>query len=111
MTDGKVEAPVIMRALEPEVEAILDHQVSDTTLRTRRDEWIDAGVFDQLRRRSNGCVRLHHRTRPVRGRVGRVAAHGPDGGDGTGPNPTDRAILGCKWSIAADRSGSRSAGH
>ena len=32
-----------------DIEAILDHQVSDTTLRTRRDEWISAGVFDQLR--------------------------------------------------------------
>ena len=31
-----------------DIEAILDHQVSDTTLRARRDEWIDAGVFDQL---------------------------------------------------------------
>ena len=32
-----------------DIEAILDHQVSDTTLRARRDEWIAAGVFDQLR--------------------------------------------------------------
>ncbi len=32
-----------------DIEAILDHQVSDTTLRTRRDEWIDAGVFDKLK--------------------------------------------------------------
>ena len=32
-----------------DIEAILDHQVSDTTLRTRRDEWIDAGIFEQLR--------------------------------------------------------------
>jgi transposase len=31
------------------VEAILERQVSDTTLRSRRDEWIAAGVFDQLR--------------------------------------------------------------
>ena len=32
------------------VEALLDYQVSDTTLRARRDEWVTAGVFDQLRR-------------------------------------------------------------
>lgn len=32
-----------------DIEAILDHQVSDTTLRARRDEWIDAGVFDKLK--------------------------------------------------------------
>ena len=31
-----------------DVESILDHQVSDTTLRSRRDEWVEAGVFDTL---------------------------------------------------------------
>ena len=29
-----------------DIEAILDRQVSDTTLRAHRDEWIEAGVFD-----------------------------------------------------------------
>jgi hypothetical protein len=28
--------------------AFLDHQISDTTLRARRDEWIQAGVFTEL---------------------------------------------------------------
>jgi transposase len=32
-----------------DIEAILEHQVSDTTLRARRDEWIDAGVFESLK--------------------------------------------------------------
>jgi transposase len=32
-----------------DIEAILGHQVSDTTLRARRDEWIAAGVFDKLK--------------------------------------------------------------
>src|SRR3954447_11106711 len=31
-----------------DIEAIMNFEVSDTTLRARRDEWIDAGVFDQL---------------------------------------------------------------
>ena len=31
-----------------DIEAILGHQVSDTTLRSRRNEWIEAGVFDEL---------------------------------------------------------------
>ena len=31
-----------------DIEAILDFAVSDTTLRARRDEWIDAGVFEEL---------------------------------------------------------------
>ena len=32
-----------------DIEALLDHTVSDTTLRTRRNEWVAAGIFDQLR--------------------------------------------------------------
>jgi hypothetical protein len=32
-----------------DIEAILEHRVSDTTLRARRDEWIDAGVFESLK--------------------------------------------------------------
>lgn len=32
-----------------DIEAILEHRASDTTLRTRRDEWIAAGVIGQLR--------------------------------------------------------------
>ncbi len=31
------------------VEAILERRVSDTTLRSRRDEWMSAGVFDAVR--------------------------------------------------------------
>ena len=29
-------------------ERLIAHQASDTTLRARRDEWVDAGVFDAL---------------------------------------------------------------
>lgn len=35
-----------------DIEAILDYAVSDTTLRARRDQWIDAGVFKPPRDRS-----------------------------------------------------------
>jgi hypothetical protein len=31
-----------------DTEAILDHRVSDTTLRARRDEWFAAGGFERL---------------------------------------------------------------
>ena len=31
-----------------DTETLLNHAVSDTTLRTRRDEWIQAGVFEEL---------------------------------------------------------------
>jgi hypothetical protein len=46
-----------------DIEAILDHQVSDTTLRACRDEWIDAGVFEQVHTEALGGVRPDHRRR------------------------------------------------
>src|SRR4029450_9563959 len=60
-----------------DIAAILEHRVSDPTLRARRDEWIAAGVFPPTPRRSARRVRPDHRTRPVRGRRRRVAAQSP----------------------------------
>ncbi len=87
------------------VEAILERQVSDTTLRSRRDEWIAAGVFDQLR-----VDAIHAYDRIIGLDLTEVALDGslhkaPCGGEGTGINPTDRAKLGWKWSIAVDANG------
>jgi transposase len=88
-----------------DVEAILDHQVSDTTLRARRDEWIAAGVFDQLKHEALAAF-----DRIVGLDLDDVALDGslhkaPYGGEGTGPNPTDRGKLGWKWSVASERHG------
>jgi transposase len=88
-----------------DIEAILDHQVSDTTLRARRDEWIDAGVFEQVHTEALGAF-----DRIIGLDLDDVAVDGslhkaPYGGEGTGPNPTDRAKLGWKWSVAAERHG------
>ena len=88
-----------------DIEAILEHQVSDTTLRARRDEWIDAGVFDALKDEA-----LDAFDRIIGFDLDDVALDGslhkaPYGGDGTGPNPTDRAKLGWKWSVAAEGHG------
>ena len=88
-----------------DIEAILDHQVSDTTLRARRDEWIAAGVFDKLRTEALAAF-----DRIVGLDLTEVALDGslhkaPCGGEGTGPNPTDRGKLGWKWSVAVDRHG------
>jgi transposase len=88
-----------------DIEAILDHQVSDTTLRARRDEWIDAGVFDALKTEALAAF-----DRIIGLDLDDVALDGslhkaPYGGEGTGPNPTDRAKLGWKWSVACDRHG------
>jgi len=88
-----------------DIEAILDHQVSDTTLRTRRNEWIDAGVFDRLAAEAQAAF-----DRIVGLDLSEVSLDGslhkaPYGGEGTGPNPTDRAKLGWKWSVASERHG------
>lgn len=88
-----------------DIEAILDFAVSDTTLRARRDEWIDAGVFDELVTEALAAF-----DRIVGLDLDDVALDGslhkaPYGGEGTGPNPCDRAKLGWKWSVASDRHG------
>lgn len=87
------------------VEAILEFKVSDTTLRARRDEWIAAGIFDELREHATDAY-----DRIIGLDLSEVALDGslhkaPCGGEGTGPNPTDRAKLGWKWSMAADANG------
>jgi transposase len=87
------------------VEAILGFEVSDTTLRSRRDEWIDAGVFDQLRHEAVAAY-----DRIIGLDLSEVSLDGslhksPCGGEGTGKNPTDRAKLGWKWSVAVDAHG------
>jgi hypothetical protein len=87
------------------VEAILEFRVSDTTLRARRDEWIDAGMFDALRAEALAAY-----DRIVGLDLSEVALDGslhkaPCGGEGTGKSPVDRGKLGWKWSIATERHG------
>lgn len=88
-----------------DIEAILEHRVSDTTLRARRDEWIAAGVFDQLRAEAVAAF-----DRIIGIDVSEVAIDGslhkaPYGGENTGPSPVDRGKRGWKWSIGVDRHG------
>ena len=88
-----------------DIEAILDHRVSDTTLRARRDEWIEAGIFESLKSEALAAF-----DRIIGLDLDDVALDGslhkaPCGGEGTGPNPTDRGKLGWKWSVAAERHG------
>jgi transposase len=80
-------------------------KVSATTLRRRRDEWIAAGVFDALEREA---LAGYDRIKGLD--LSEVSIDGslhkaPFGGEGTGPNPTDRGKLGWKWSLATDRDG------
>lgn len=88
-----------------DIEAIMNSEVSDTTLRARRDEWIDAGVFDQLVHESlaayDRIIELDLDVVAIDGSLHKA----PCGGEGTGKSPVDRAKLGWKWSVAADRAG------
>lgn len=88
-----------------DIEAMMDFEVSDTTLRARRDEWITAGVFDALRDEAlaayDRIVGLDLDVVAVDGSIHKA----PCGGERTGPSPVDRGKLGWKWSVAADRAG------
>lgn len=88
-----------------DIESILDFAVSDTTLRTRRDEWIAAGVFDQIHTEAlaafDKIIGLDLTEVSIDGSLHKA----PCGGEGTGKNPTDRAKLGWKWSVGVDRHG------
>ena len=78
---------------------------SATTLRRRRSEWVEAGVFDELVKEAiaayDRICELDLSETCVDGSLHKA----PCGGEGTGPNPTDRGRCGWKWSIAADRAG------
>ncbi|MGI9612395.1 MAG: IS5 family transposase [Acidimicrobiales bacterium] len=87
------------------IESALDFEVSDTTLRARRDEWIEAGVFDKLVDEAR-----HGYDRIIGFELSDVVIDGsnqkaPCGGEGTGVNPYDRGKLGWKWSVAVDGNG------
>jgi hypothetical protein len=81
------------------------YQVSDTTLRTRRNEWVDAGVFELIAAAAiNGYRRL----------IGLDLTHvsidasdqlAPCGGSGTGIGFKTHGRLGWKWTIAVDANG------
>ena len=77
-------------------------KASETTLRARRTQWLAAGVFDKLVEKPSPATT---RSSPLD--LSEVAVDGslhkaPCGGEGTGPNPTDRAKIGWKWSVATD---------
>jgi transposase len=77
-------------------------KASETTLRGRRTEWLAAGVFDKLVEEA-----IAGYDRIIGLDLSEVAVDGslhkaPCGGEGTGPNPTDRAKIGWKWSVATD---------
>lgn len=86
-------------------EHLLGGAVSDTTLRVRRYEWTDAGVFDALVTEALAAY-----DRIVGFDLSDVSVDGsghkaPSGGKEPAKNPCDRAKSGCKWSVATDANG------
>lgn len=77
----------------------------ETTLRRRRDEWVAVGAFQHLVEEAinafDKVIGLDLSEVSVDGSLHKA----PMGGEGTGPNPTDRGKTGWKWSIATDTNG------
>jgi transposase len=87
------------------IEFLLGYTVSDTTLRTRRNEWIAAGVFDQLldeaRTAYDRIIGLDTTHVTIDG-----SDHlAPSGGPGTAAGPKHHGRLGWKWCTGVDTHG------
>ena len=84
---------------------IADQGCSATTLRRRRDEWITAGVADQLRRvvlvAYDQLFGLELEHLAVDGCITKA----PCGGQVAGPSPVDRRKQGLKRSVAVEAGG------
>jgi len=84
---------------------IADGSCSATTLRDRREEWIESGVMDELRE-----MVLEAYDRFIGLEVGEMAidcciTKAPCGGEKAGRNPVDRGKQGIKRSMAVDERG------
>lgn len=87
------------------IEAQLHYEVSDTTMRARRDEWVNAGVFHQL---MEDCLASYDELIGVE--MNDVAIDGsvqlaPGGGPDTNNSPGSKGRKTMKWSIAVDANG------
>lgn len=87
------------------IEQLLDRQVSDTTLRARRDEWIQAGVFEMLLAQAMNAyeklIGINFHQLMIDG-SNQLA---PCGGAGTGLDYKHPGRQGYKWCIAVDPNG------
>jgi len=84
---------------------VADASCSATTIRSRRDEWIAAGVFQAL---EQACLDAYDRI--VGLDLGELAVDGcitkaPCGGEAAGPSPVDRGKQGTKRCVLTDGHG------
>jgi transposase len=84
---------------------IADRTCSATTLRRRRDEWISAGVAEQLRLLVLAAYDRMHGLQLEHLAVDGCITKAPCGGQTAGPSPVDRRKQGLKRSVAADAGG------
>lgn len=99
--DKLVQAVVLGAAYE----RIADSSCSATTLRRRRDEWIDAGIFETLEQLCleayDRIVGLDLQNLTVDGCIVKA----PCGGEAAGKSPVDRGKQGTKRSVLTDGAG------
>jgi transposase len=84
---------------------IADATCSATTLRRRRDEWISAGVAEQLRRAVLAAYDRLFGLELEQLAVDGCITKAPCGGQVAGPSPVDRRKQGLKRSVATDARG------
>jgi transposase len=84
---------------------IADATCSATTLRRRRDEWIRAGVAEQLRLAVLGAYQRLFGLELEHLAVDGCITKAPCGGEVAGPSPVDRRKQGLKRSIVTDAGG------
>ncbi len=87
------------------VEFLMGYTVSDTTLRTRRNEWIDAGVFDQLLDEALAAYDRIIGIDPTHITIDGSEHAAPCGGEGTAAGPKTHGRLGWKWCAGVDADG------
>jgi transposase len=84
---------------------IADHTCSATTLRRRRDEWITAGVAEQLRLAVLGAYDRLFGLELEQLAVDSCTTKAPGGGQTAGPSPVDRRKQGLKRSMVTEAGG------
>lgn len=96
---------IITGAAWETIEFLLDHQVSDTTLRARRNEWIAAGVFDQLHEQARNAYDRIIGLDPTHVTIDGSDHPAPCGGPGTDVGPKQHGRHGWKWRTGVDTDG------
>ena len=84
---------------------IADHTCSATTLRRRRDEWISAGVAEQLRLAVLAAYEQLFGLELEQLAVDSCTTKAPCGGQVAGPSPVDRRKQDLKRSVAVEAAG------